>query len=794
MISQNEQLQHSLRVLEYAQVFSRVCKLTRSSEGRNRLEQQGFSVSADELRQLQTESCAIQEVLLLDGYPMERYPEIHDALHDCRIEGTVLEPEQCAAVASYIESAGKEFGFVRSHIRSNVLPADWMMCEIPGQVCHTVWKYLDGTGRLMEERIPEIQNIVRRIHRASQDARNTAQGYIGNQQYKDYWTSDEPALRDGRLVLPLQENFRGRIPGIVHARSGSGNTLFFEPGEIMEANNRVSEAEAAYHRELHRILREMTAVIRSHRDAILQLQRHVGYLDDRCARGRYALRSDSIWVPVQPAMGNDRSIKLVQARHPLLGKTAVPISLEIDGDPQHFMILSGPNTGGKTVALKTLGLCAALHQHGLPVPAADGTVLPLFSAVCADIGDEQSIERSLSTFSGHMHRLEVILNAIDSNCLILLDELGTGTDPDEAGALAVAICEFLSRSSCQGVITTHLWALKELAIERSEFFNAAMAFDEDTHSPTYSITAGLPGSSYALDTAEAFGLPAEVIRRARELYESKQTQTTALIRRLAEKEARIEQSQRQAAEAEAELRNRELKLDEHERQLADREAQVRQGHIREMQHLLAESRSRVENLVKSIREQELTTERIQHARHELSEIESRMSEEQQRTDSLRSQSRPSGVPHSRCLSAGVAVRILSSGQTGVILRSDGKQKWKVAVGSLKLTVSEDAFTIIESNQKKAPKPVSVSAPAASSVYSLDVRGMRAFEAEETLQKSLDAALVAGNSQLAIIHGKGTGALQKALHALLKQHPAVESYGFSRPELGGSGRTEVVLRG
>ncbi|WP_169313564.1 endonuclease MutS2 [Spirochaeta africana] len=782
---------HALTVLEYEQVFSLILARARSPEGRQSLRSQGFCDDPVLLRSIQRESRELQSLLVQDGYPLPEYPDIAQPLEDCRVEGSVLELEDVAAVALYVDAAERELGWVHQQAPPEAAVREIATAgEIPQEVGKVIWRYLDRSGRLMEDRIPELQRIAARIHSASQAARDTAQRFLRQATYRDFWTSDEPALRDGRLVLPLQENYRGRISGIVHTRSASGTTLFFEPAEIVEANNRVTDEQSAYQVELQRILRRMSAVIREHRAVLEQLRQQVGRLDDRCARARFALQQDAVWLPVT----EDSAIRLVQARHPLLGSAAVPISLEISGDPQRFIVLSGPNTGGKTVALKTLGLLAALHQHALPVPAADGTRLPLFSAIHADIGDEQSIERSLSTFSGHIGRIKRILAEADARGLVLLDELGTGTDPDEAGALGVAICEHLVDTGCMGIITTHLWALKEFSFSSEAFFNAAMAFDEQTHRPTYAVVPGLPGSSYALDTAEAIGLQPSILGRARELVEADQTSSAALLKRLAEQERRIQAREHELAALERELQRRHDLLQEQQQQLSQREGEVRRGQLQELDALLAAGRSRIEQTVKELREGELSSARIQAAKagmHELEDQSAQVKEAAARDAAQRRIAEAAPQP-------GAIIRMHDSGKQGVIQRSAGKKRWKASFGSISLTVHERDFSVMAADQEASvqqslSKPLPSQTPQKQPVYTVDVRGMRAHEAQDCVGRALDDALVQGRGDLAVIHGKGSGALQQAIQELLRQHPSVENFGFARPELGGSGKTEIRLR-
>ncbi|GAB6090966.1 endonuclease MutS2 [Spirochaeta dissipatitropha] len=786
---------HAFQVLEYDEVFDQVIACARSSEGRNLLAEQSFITDETELLVLQKQAGVFRDLLLETEYPLANYPEINKALEDSRVEGSMLEMEDCAAAAYFVDTAAKEM----LHIREFNPDAAVELCtgkeEIPDEIPKLVWRYLDSGGNLMEEKIPELKSIARKIRSAEQAARHAAYSYLKNAQYHEIWTSDEPALRDGRLVLPLQENFRGRLSGIIHTRSASGNTLFFEPSEIVEANNSVSEQQSAYQIEVQKILRRLSDIIHKCRPALMRLQKKIAVIDDRCARARFGIQHNAYWLPVQ----QNSSIRLIMAAHPLLGKQAVPISLEIDTDPSRFLLLSGPNTGGKTVALKTLGLCAAMHQTGLPVPAASGSCLPLFSRIFADIGDEQSIERALSTFSGHLQRIKSILENIDHQSLVLLDELGSGTDPDEAGALACAVCEFLGDSGCMGMITTHLWSLKEFAFARDDFFNAAMAFDEETHAPTYAVVPGLPGSSHALDTAEAMDFPESVLKKARSIYSSQQTSTTALLKRLAEKEQNLAENTLKLQQQQSELQSRAENIEQQRQALLQREAEVRKGQIHELQNQLAAGRSTIEGLIRSIRENELNSKLIAEVRDGLKAVESDIERARDDTRQLQSRARTQEDFHNPAFE-GARVKILSNGKQGLIQRNAGTGKWRVLIGSITLTMHENDFIVISDSDKslkvyhppKSNKAVLTEAPLTKMEYSIDLRGKRVHEAENELIQQIDNAIMNGSTMLAIIHGKGTGALQQAIHTILASHPSVDSYKFSRPELGGSGRTEVFF--
>ncbi len=788
-------------ILEFTHIFSVVLGYCRSPEGRKRLEKQAFITSAEKILEIQQESKQIQEFVVKGEYPFRQYPEISLAIQNASVENVILDPEDCCAIAAYIESAYMESQFLLENLPPGSLLKSIRETSIPFELVKTVRKYFSSQGEFLADSIPALQAINKRISQAQQRARNEAYSFLQNGMYSSFWTSQEPALRDGRLVLPLQENFRGRIDGIVHTRSSSGNTLFLEPQELLQANNQISVYRLEYDREVRRIMKEISDCIVQNHEAIVQTQFLVGWIDDRCARARYVFEQQCIWLPVQPASG---PAKLVQARHPLLGKKAVPLTIEISGDPDHIMILSGPNTGGKTVALKTFGICSLLHQYGLPVPVADGSFLPLFSGIYADVGDTQSLEQALSTFSGHISRLNTVLGQLDRHALVLLDELGTGTDPQEAGVLAVAICEYLQKTACKGIVTTHLWEVKKMAEENDYFLNAAMSFDEQNHRPQFSIVPGLPGSSRALDTAEIVGLPAEIIMRARQLFSEGQSDSSRLLQNLADKKQELKK-QRMDLEYEKKQSSQYMhSLLERERDLVEREHQVRKGRLQEADALLSDARSRVERIIRSIQEEKQKISDIKNVRAELDEIARTVDEKRQAgKQALRflQDLHEEDQEINRPFEIGDQIRLRESEKTGEIVRSAGKNSWLVRIGSIRMKVAEQDIRHLGAAKtkeaKKEPKSSSVFASGGlqlnESSWQIDVRGLRSYQAEQEVQRLLDSALVQGSSQVVIIHGKGTGALQQTIHTYLQGHPAVKEIRFARPEFGGSGKTEVLLQ-
>ncbi|THB62500.1 MAG: hypothetical protein D6B26_07940 [Spirochaetaceae bacterium] len=800
---------HALQVLEYQRVFSAIKQLARSDEGRQSLEKQPLLTNPEELQAIQQEAKCFQQVLLGSEYPLMSYPAIAAALDEIKVAGSLLEGEQCVDIARYIENAASEQSHLLA-IKDEKVIEDFdsalldrvTRINVPEEVSKTVRQYFDGAGNLKEDSIPSLKGISSRIQRAKLKARDVAYRFLRGSSDSEIWTSQEPALRDGRLVLPLQENFRGRIDGVVHARSSSGNTLFMEPGELLEANNEISNCQAEYFREVQRILRLISDVIFTNREDIIALQQEVAWLDDRCARARYGLAIKGCWI--RPA--KEAAVRLVQARHPLLAGKAVPVGIEV-GECR-IMVLSGPNAGGKTVALKTLGICSLLHQHGFPVPAAEGSTLPIFSGIFADIGDEQSIDFSLSTFSGHVARVSDILSRLDHASLVLLDELGTGTDPEEAGAIALAVCEYLKSSGCISMITTHLWILKEFAYVDPVCINAAMSYNEDLHLPEYQMITGLPGNSCALDLAEKSGLPSSVVKRAQKIHSDGQSNSAALLSRLLKQQEELQHQQQKISEEQQRLQLLEQELLLQKQQLLSREKDVRQGKLNELDSLLAEARRKIEGVVKRLREGVLTSEQIKDARDSIDLLANQAAgiRQQAEHDVLKVEEQVKTILPKRQaeFSPGMRVRFVPNNKEGRIIRSAGKQRWQIETGSIKLTVDENQIEALlqEASKKTATGPdyhqmksrFEYPEMESNDFFCCDLRGMRVLEAEKRMQQFLDAAMVRGASNVEILHGKGTGALQQMVHDVLSDHHGVKSFQFASPEAGGSGKTEVLLAG
>jgi DNA mismatch repair protein MutS2 len=608
----------------------------------------------------------------------------------------------------------------------------------------------------------------------------------------------EPIItqREGRYVIPVKASFRGRLPGIVHDTSASGQTLFVEPLGAVELGNRVRELGRKQAEEIERVLRELTALVAGRAWELRSTVEALGELDLALAKARYAGRMGGMrpeMVAVDDLPRDEPLIRLPQARHPLLSGRVVPTSLELGG-PARILVITGPNTGGKTVALKTLGLLCLMAQCGLQTPSAPGTRLPVLTSIWADIGDEQSIEQSLSTFSSHISNIVGMLPRVGPDTLVLLDEIGAGTDPEEGSALARAVIDYLLERRCLAVVTTHYSDLKSYAHSTPGARNASVEFDEETLSPTYRLVVGLPGKSNALTIASRLGMPPEVIERAQERVRPQSRELNDLLQQI--------QDERDAASAAREAAERER---EDARKLADR-SRAQLAEARELRaHAEEEGRRRAQEELEAFRgelaalRRELaripreTPDARAAGREALVEAEARARELARRAAPTRPRRARAAAAAPRRISAGDTVLVSSLGSTGRVLSvSNGGAE--VQLGAFKSRLPIEDLELREA--EAAPAPVVggsyrvESRPAPS--MELDLRGQRAEEVQQQLDRYVDDAYLSGLPTLRIIHGKGGGVLRQVVRDFLRDHPLVESYQPGGAREGGEGVTLAAL--
>ncbi len=798
---------HSLRVLEFEKIRAQVRNRCLTAEAAHALRRERIATDPSEVRALHDEVALLTRVLATTvETPTLAFPPVARTLERLEKEGVVLEPLDLAELAVFARSSIELDRYLRAGAREAGVAeqTDRFLDDHPrvGPVVDRVLRAIDPDGTIREREIPELRAIRNEILRAQQDLQRSAAALANRDDVRRYLSATVPTQRDGRTVLALKSDHRGRVQGIVHETSGSGATVFIEPQELLTRNNAVVEAENRYRNELLRILRDLTDSCRRSRNELSATLERTVRIDRVYCRARYGYD-----FACERAGESDDHVHLQRARHPLLGDEAVPISVEIPAG-KRVLIITGPNTGGKTVSLKTVGLLALMNQFGLAVPASPGSELPVFGGVYADIGDEQSIEQNLSTFSGHMRNIARILNHADDRSLVLLDELGSGTDPEEGGALAMSILDELLERAPFTVVTTHHGRLKHYGFTHEQAANASVEFDPKNLRPTYHIIPGVPGSSHAVEVASQMGILRSVTSRARDYLAGEEYDTGRIIRRLTDREQELHQESQEVDEREREVERERKRLRSREEELDRREADVRSGRLRELERWAADTRSRLENLVREVREGELTREKTQAVKGFISELDERLTAEREdagRRGEHGSSSREadptaregraaersaSGSRPATGIAPGTPVRVRSTGKEGTVQRRGKGASWIVQVGTVRLPVEEADLEPVH-RREQAPS-VSYAAGAAKPDLELDLRGYRLDDALDAVERQIDQALLSGMNDFGIVHGTGEGVLQQGVRDLLRRHPHVTSYEYARPEEGGYGKTNVHL--
>ncbi|MDR2375423.1 MAG: endonuclease MutS2 [Treponema sp.] len=788
--------ERTYRLLEYGEIKNRLGRCALSGEAA-RIIRDGLPLdSAEEVEILKTRVSAILDLMKREGEePRESLPSILPILPKLAVEGACLEIEEAYALGIFVERAGRL--------------AAWLL-KAPGVFGDTlsglpdcsalaleIFKIIDRDGQLRD--LDEFRAIKRRIARLREELEAAVGRYTGNEDTRRMLQSPLPSQRDGRLVLAVKANFRGRIRGIVHEVSATGQTIFVEPGEVVERNNDILIEQRALDAEILRVLRILSARIAETREDLAALRQGIVELEVLRAKARYSLETGGSFAAASPL-----SVVLREARHPLLD-AAVPIDL-VMAPGIRTVIITGPNTGGKTVALKILGLFALMNQSGLALPTAEGSSLPVFDGVYADIGDEQSLSQSLSTFSGHIMNIAAITAAASPCSLVLLDELGSGTDPEEGSAIAMAILDHLIEKKTWLVVTTHHGVLKNYGYTREAVENASMEFDGRTLCPTFRIRMGVPGESRALDIAARNGLSPAIVEKARSYLAEERADVSALIRGLRDKHRELDSGRDLVRSEELRLREEGRKADLRELRLRQKEAELKEKGLGQLGNFLSESRKTLENLVRELREAEITREKTLKVKEFLAGLEAaaargdrELEDEKallaQDRDREKEEQEPSVTAAAPALQEGAEVLAGLDKRRGRVLRPDRKKKgnWIVEIGSLKLSVDGKELVPLSPSPAK-PCAVSLDLVAPAGVkMELSLRGMRLEEALEALRRQIDGAVLSGLREFAVVHGKGEGILMKGVHEYLRNERAVADYYFSRPELGGAGRTEVILK-
>jgi len=687
---------------------------------------------------------------------------------------------------------------------------------------------LTPTGEIRDNASPQLAEIRREMQRNLSSIGRLLNGILRNAQAEGYVDKDTtPTMRDGRLVIPIPPSSKRRLRGIVHDESATGKTLYVEPAEVVEANNRIRELEGEERQEIIRILSSIANLIRTDIDNLLESYDFLGEIDFLRAKVRFAHEIDGI----VPRLSEQNITDWVQARHPLLylrykqlDRTVVPLDILLDHKKQRIVLISGPNAGGKSVCLETLGLVQYMLQHGLPVPMKDNSEVAVFDHIFIDIGDEQSIDNDLSTYSSHLQNMKFMLRNAhgyrrahgeftgSGGTLVLVDEFGSGTEPQIGGAIAQAILSKLNEQQVNGVITTHFTNLKLFADETPGIVNGAMLYDRGEMRPLFRLEVGRPGSSFALEIAHKIGLPRDVIDNAKEIVGSDYVNMDKYLQDISRDKRYWEQKRQKVHQQEKELEQKSQEYDEKTRELKTKRQEVMRQARDEANQLLQQANARIEKTIRDIKQAQAEKEATRKIREEHERFKQKRLQEPKPVvppSVVEQQGDPNAVAVSAsdALQPGDYVRLKGQQTVGEVLSVNGRQV-QVAFGMIKSMVDFARLEKVSRNQlkkeqnytngmgallKDSETPVEVMSSRRSSFkQQLDVRGMRADEALQAVMYYMDDAILLSVSQVRILHGTGTGALRQAIRQYLSTLPGIKDFHDEHVQFGGSGITVVEL--
>ena len=779
--------QKTLKILEFDKVREQLASHTAFTLGRERALWLEPSNDPGIIEARQNETAEALELLNREGgLPLGGVRDIRRSLRKADM-GSILSPGELLEIAStlYGTSQARRFLMEKAEIDSQLAelaqrlePASFLRERIEGCI--------GDDGEMLDSASDNLRSIRNRMRSLQGRIREKLDSIIHSVRYQKVLQDAIITIRNGRYVVPVKSEFKGLLPGLVHDQSGSGATLFVEPAAVVEINNQLRQLESEETEEIERILRELTLMVGNKARELLISLETLGRLDFIFAKAYLAATQKA----VRPKLRSDGYMNIRAGRHPLLRGEVVPLDIWLGGEFT-ALVITGPNTGGKTVALKTVGLLTLMGQAGLHVPSDEGTELNVFSHVFADIGDEQSIEQNLSTFSSHMANIVRILDEADENCLILLDELGAGTDPTEGAALAMALLQWFHNRGCRTIATTHYSELKAFAYTTEGLQNASVQFDVETLRPTYRLEIGLPGRSNAFAIASRLGLQEEVIGLARGYLTQEDIRIDDMIQDMEENRRRASHERTVAERLRSQVELEMNKYQENLRRLENEKEEILAAARREAAELVKKAKSDADELLGLLRsadraEREETAQKIRSSlenRHRvLSEAEKPKVE------------KPAYAP-SKNLVPGSAVYLNRLRQKGCILEIGTGGEALVQVGALRVTLpledltpTDDEFTVQSSRNR-----VSLETSKAASISAeLDLRGLTVEEATSMVDKYLDDALLAGLPRCRIIHGKGTGALRSAISSQLEAHPHIKAYRLGGPGEGGDGVTVAEL--
>jgi DNA mismatch repair protein MutS2 len=789
----------TLRVLEYNKIIDILKDNAESSLGKELVSQIKPLTDIGEIENRQKETEEALELIIKRGTPpLYGIHDVRGEIKRAEIGGTLgpgslLKISDSLRVVRSLKNYLKE---TREDKNGNYPVVGNLINEL------SVFEYIEesiNNAVISEEEIsdnasPALRSIRRKINMKNDSIRDKLNSIISSSNNKKYLQDSIVTIREGRYVVPVKQENRGNFPGLVHDQSSSGATLFVEPMAVVELNNELKELKIEEQHEIERILIELTNMIRERTNEIRNNQKILQRLDFIFAKGKIAVNMDG----TKPILNDRGYINIKKGRHPLLDKKkVVPIDIYI-GDDFRTLVITGPNTGGKTVTLKTVGLLCLMAQSGLHIPADHNSEVGVFNKIFADIGDEQSIEQNLSTFSSHMTNIVEILKNVEEKNLVLFDELGAGTDPVEGAALAMSILDYLYNIKVRTIATTHYSQLKIYALTKEGVENASMEFDVETLSPTYKLSIGIPGKSNAFEISKRLGLMDYIISHAQTLISKENVDFEDVLKTMDQDRKRIEENKLETERLKIEIeRLKEELTDEKERTQEAKEKIIYKAK-EEARNILRNAKEESDLIVSNLRNisNEIERERNIKIQEAQDKLKSKLNETEKDLSIKLLDVKSSNPPKN--LKVGESVEILSLNQSGIVVSlPDDNGNLQVQVGIMKINVPVSSLRRIKENDSQKRTAVMtkniLKFKTQDIKNEIDLRGETLDEALLDLDKYLDDVYISGLKEIYIIHGKGTGVLRSGISDLLKSHKHVKSYRLGKYGEGGSGVTVVELK-
>jgi DNA mismatch repair protein MutS2 len=773
-------------VLEFNKVKEQLQKKVASSLGREKVANLIPSTQYEEVVKWQEATDEATTVLRLRGHvPLGGIFDVRPSVKRAEIGGT-LSSNELLDVASTIYAARQVKQFIEQVVEDEGLQLPIItehiekLMPLP-EVEQTIKMSIDENGTVLDGASDQLRGIRQKLRSTESRIREKLESLIRSSSAQKMLSDAIVTIRNERFVIPVKQEYRSAYGGIVHDQSSSGATLFIEPQAIVTLNNELQEAKVKEKQEIERILIALTVQVAEVANELRQNVYLLGELDYS-----HELKAS------KPKMNDRGYIKLVKAKHPLIAQEDV-VANDIElGEQYTSIVITGPNTGGKTVTLKTLGLFTLMAQAGLQIPALDGSEMAVFKHVFADIGDEQSIEQSLSTFSSHMVNIVDILQKVDHESLVLFDELGAGTDPQEGAALAISILDQVYEKDARVVATTHYPELKAYGYNREGVVNASVEFDIETLSPTYKLLIGVPGRSNAFEISKRLGLSAEVIERAKGYIGSETNKVENMIASLEDSRRQSEHELEEAEELRKEAQKLHKELQSQIIEFNEKRDKLYEKAEEKAQATVKAASEEAEKIISDLRKMSQKNHALVKE-HELIEARKRLEDA---VPTLEKSKKKPAVPkkQERTLQAGDEVKVLSWGQKGTLVERVSNNEWQVQMGIMKMKVKEKDLEYISSPKPVETKPLATVKGKDYHVnLELDLRGERYENALIRVEKYIDDALLANYPRVSIIHGKGTGALRKGVQEYLKNHRSVKNIRFGEASEGGSGVTVVEFK-